>query len=69
MWKKKEKKVYLKKEKKPLNAMQFKETVYNSYDTVRNDKNNTIQQPFDTLQYGTIRCDKARYRGTLRTIR
>lgn len=49
--------------------MQFNETVYNSYDTVRNDKNNTIQQPFDTLQYGTIRCDKARYRGTLRTIR
>ena len=38
-----------KKKKKPLNAMQFKETVYKSYDTVRNDKNNTIQQPFDTL--------------------
>ena len=29
--------------------MPFKETVYNSYDTVMNDKNNTIQQPFDTL--------------------
>ena len=41
--------------------MQFTETVYNSYHTVRNDKNNTIQQPFDTLQYGTIRCDTVRY--------
>ena len=35
--------------------MQFKETVYNSYDTVRNDKNNTIQQPFVTVRYDTMR--------------
>ena len=39
--------------------MQFKETVYNSYHTVRNDKNNTIQQPFDTLHV-TVRYDVIR---------
>lgn len=59
--KKKEKKVYLKKEKKTLNAMQFKETAYNSYDTARNDKK---QHDTITVRYVTVRYDTMWY-GTI----
>ena len=60
MQKKKGEKVYLKKEKKNLNAMQFKETVYNSYDTVRNDKK-TTRYDNHSIRYSTVRYDVIRH--------
>ena len=51
---KKGEKSLLEKRKKTLNAMQFKETAYNSYDTARNDKK---QHDTTTVRYVTVRYD------------